>query len=268
MDDELQRRLETSSSRHSELGNCSCCKKFTWLACEEFGAQGNFDQPMKKRNLEFMRKKDHLPRFMKEIFIPQLKEYSLIESNGTKGVHLTIHRHFHPYYTTHNRNTLLKEEILSLPIFPVFHNLQDVDAMLKHAMYVFTEIEKQFEETDLEIYLSIGSSGRALISVIGAYSHFVRGKTKLNWKLYNLTRDENYGGDDKREGYQMTPDSSKNWQEESARQREEITHLKTELAGLDSELLKVTSLLSDLGSTLSAESVRINSLLEKKSEEE
>ena len=50
--------------------------------------------------------------------------------------------------------------------------------------------------------------------------------------------------------------------------KKEITHLKTELAGLDSELLKVTSLLSDYGSALSAESVRINSLLDKKSEEE
>ena len=88
-----------------------------------------------------------------------------------------------------------------------------------------------------------------------------------------MTLDIDYGSDigEGVTGYQMTPDSSKRWQNESAEQKKEITrleselskttallgglkkeitHLKTELAGLDSELLKVTS------------------LLEKKSEEE
>lgn len=261
MDDELQLRLETSSPEHSEEScSCSCCPEFEWKKCKQFG---DGSKTSKVRS-----EKDQLSLYRKEILFPLIQNY-LLESDGTesKGIHLSLHRHFKPYED--NERFLLKKEIRSIPLFPIWWNIGDVDKTIEHALLVFKEIEDNFNQPNLEIYLSHGSSGRPSISVIDAYSHFVMAGN-FDWKLYNLTLDEEYGSDQGKEvkGYQMTIDSSKSWQEKSARQREEITHLKTELAGLNSELLKVTSLLSDYGSTLSAESVRINSHLEKKSEEE
>jgi hypothetical protein len=252
MDEALQRKLETSSSKHLEVGNCSRCKEiyreFTWKNCEHFGAGGDFDN--RTANEEITRQEDHL----------QLREYSPEESDGIKGVHLSTHRHFVPYNTNANIKHLLKKNIPSIPLFPIFFDLEAVDKMKEHAIHAFHEIHKQFNEPNLEIYLSHGSSGRPSIAVMEGYSHFIR-SFKLDWRLYNLTRDEHYDSNEKNEGYQMTPGSSNYWQQESAKQKEEITRL-------GSELEKVSTLLSDTASALSAESIRLKSRLDKKVEED
>ena len=259
MDDGFQLKLETSTPKHSEEGcNCSCCPEFKWKTCKQFGDGAKNE-----------RRKDQLSLYRKEILFPLIQNYFLLESNGagSKGIHLNLHRHFSPYEK--RKEYLLKKEIPSIPLFPIYWDIENVDKTIEHAILVFKKIKDNFNQPNLQIYLSHGSSGRPSISVISAYSSFVRAGN-LDWRLYNLTVDDYYGSvkGEKFKGYHMTIDSSKFWQDESAEQKKEITHLKTELAGLDSELLKVTSLLSDYGSALSTESVRINSLLEKKSEEE
>ena len=179
-----------------------------------------------------------------------------MEANGIKGVHLTLHRHFSPYEMRDPQNE--EEEVASIPFFPVWHNLEDVDVIKEHALQVFKEIADIFNQSNLEIYLSHGSSGRPSISVIDAYSHFVM-TGNFDWKLYNLTFDDEYRSDQGKEvkGYQMTIDSSKSWQEKSARQREEITHLKTELSkttallgGLEKEITHLKTELAGLDSEL------------------
>jgi hypothetical protein len=291
MNPQRKEKWEQMIPQVMEAGNCGFCKKELDNGYDSFwGNCGHFGKKLRTKNAHYRTISDegsdsghkrYLEMYRKDILKPLIDKYPVKLEQGVGQIMLFAHRH-----TILEINEKREEEKMTkvpdervfagIPIYPMEFDIGATRELFLHCMEVLALIQHRFGDEPLDIHVQMGSSQTAVGAITHAlYSYFwVFDTPPPSWSVYDYNVDYNYNdefiGTNQGSKFHIMTTNFITFRDYVAKNRlisQESAELKEKNTRLESELLKVTSLLSDHGSTLSAESVRINSLLEKNSEE-